>query len=438
MKNISLIGIILKRRYCIVEKVGHGANGQLYLARDLELGCVWAVKEIPLDNKKEAKLLRLLEHPSLPRMIDYAEREAFCYLVMEYVKGKSLGEWLRQGRVFSFGEIVELGIAAAQVLQYLHTRKPPVFHGDLKPDNFMLTEDGRLYLVDFGSAAYGYREQQRICSGTKGYAAPEQYEGRMGVSSDIYALGRTLLQLCEKKIWRIFLEWPMFGILLRKCCRKRERDRISDMGILEKKLKQVRDAERKRGRGYFGGFGLFLSVCLFLVGMSFLYEGERVTFEDAVSAVTGIYYEEQIWEENGEALRVVGIQIENRLRKLLKRYKAEEDQCRLLLLLAYNSEMMGEMERAFLYYEQLLLYQPDFESGYGEYGMFLLRQKEEEKNEALWETYQELAKAWECEEPERERNLILWKKHMEDVETVKGKTEKYVEKQKYEAENADS
>ena len=68
--NIVWTGMILKGRYCILEQAGDGGEGSVFMARDLELGTVWAVKEIPLSQKREAKLMRLLEHPALPRMVD--------------------------------------------------------------------------------------------------------------------------------------------------------------------------------------------------------------------------------------------------------------------------------------------------------------------------------------------------------------------------------
>ena len=74
IKINSLTGIILKGRYCVLEQINKGGEGSLYLARDLELGTMWAVKEIPLSKRREATLLRLLEHPSLPKMVDYAKR----------------------------------------------------------------------------------------------------------------------------------------------------------------------------------------------------------------------------------------------------------------------------------------------------------------------------------------------------------------------------
>ena len=77
-------------RYCVLEQIGSGGEGHLYLARDMELGIYRAVKELPISKKREARLLRLLEHPSIPRMIDYVENEENCYLVMEYIRGNTI------------------------------------------------------------------------------------------------------------------------------------------------------------------------------------------------------------------------------------------------------------------------------------------------------------------------------------------------------------
>mgnify|MGYP000737889143 FL=1 len=98
---MNLSGTVLKGRYCILDPVGKGGGGKVYLARDLELGVLWAVKEIPVSDKSEARMLLKLSHPSLPKMIDYIEDNRKCYLVMEYVRGKSLGEYLRGGKHFS-------------------------------------------------------------------------------------------------------------------------------------------------------------------------------------------------------------------------------------------------------------------------------------------------------------------------------------------------
>ena len=196
---ICLIGTVLKERYCVIERIGHGGGGSLYLAKDMELGIFRAVKEIPLAKKKEAMLMQRLEHPAIPKIVDYMETEEYCYLIMEYIKGQSLEELLCSGKIFSIQETLIRGKEIARVLGYLHSRKPPVCYGDLKPDNLMISETGHLYLVDLGSAMSDRGKRKQICEGTKGYAAPEQYQGYLSPRSDIYALGKTMEKLCGKK-----------------------------------------------------------------------------------------------------------------------------------------------------------------------------------------------------------------------------------------------
>ena len=112
---ICLIGNVLKERYCIVEQLGHGGGGSLYLAKDMELGICRAVKEIPIAKKKEARLMQYLEYPAMPKIIDYMETGEYCYLIMEYIKGQSLGELLRSGKRFSCsgkGDCQSIGISS--------------------------------------------------------------------------------------------------------------------------------------------------------------------------------------------------------------------------------------------------------------------------------------------------------------------------------------
>ena len=225
---ICLIGTILKERYYVIERIGHGGGGSLYLARDMELGIFRAVKEIPLIKKKEVMLMQRLDHPAIPKIVDCVETEEDCYLIMEYIKGQSLEEILCSEKNFSIQETLARGKEITRVLEYLHNRKPPVCYGDLKPDNLMLSETGHLYLVDLGSAMFDHGKRKRICEGTKGYAAPEQYQGYLSPRSDIYALGKTMEKLCGKKKWQCFL-YPEFFWFLFRCTRKQENYRYVDL-----------------------------------------------------------------------------------------------------------------------------------------------------------------------------------------------------------------
>lgn len=115
---------------------------------------------------------------------------------MEAVNGKSIGQRMRKGERFSSREILKTGIALSGILCYLHAQNPPVFYRDLKPDNVMITERGEIYLVDFGAA--GTEETGvEVRYGTRGYAAPEQYDGKCDARSDLYALGALLAAMAK-------------------------------------------------------------------------------------------------------------------------------------------------------------------------------------------------------------------------------------------------
>ena len=402
---ICLIGTVLKERYCVIERIGHGGGGSLYLAKDMELGIFRAVKEIPLAKKKEAMLMQRLEHPAIPKIVDYMETEESCYLIMEYIKGQSLEELLCSGKIFSIQETLIRGKEIARVLGYLHSRKPPVCYGDLKPDNLMISETGHLYLVDLGSAMSDRGKRKQICEGTKGYAAPEQYQGYLSPRSDIYALGKTMEKLCGKKKWQCFL-YPEFFWFLFRCTRKQEKYRYSDMSSVQKRIRKLENRYqtvtwRKR----------FLEVVAagVLIGVLFLTAGllKQEAFSVALSEVTDLYYEARQYPEDSKDREKCCMAAEKRLQRLSRNYGEKEQQRRIELLLAWNAELLCEPEKAALYYENLLLYDAEYPVAYGEYGMFLIRTGQKEASRKLWEDYKEKEKA-ELLDDSESRNLQLW------------------------------
>lgn len=214
-------------KYTIIKPLGQGGEGSVYLARDEALQRLVAVKEvhgcheekIESDNHaKEADFLKHLQHPMLPVVHDLLWKNGSCYLVMEYVQGITLHEYIeRNGYVEKDTACAWTG-QLLDILEYLHTRKPPVVYRDLKPGNIMVCPDGRLKLIDFGAAqrrSFGGKAD-RVMAATPGYGAPEQFgqeekvclgQNRQSVEevseyprrkayaderSDIYALGKVL------------------------------------------------------------------------------------------------------------------------------------------------------------------------------------------------------------------------------------------------------
>ncbi|MBX5455463.1 MAG: protein kinase [Thermogemmatispora sp.] len=206
--------VLLRGRYKIIAQVGKGGFGAVYRATDLLLANrTLAIKEMSqqyLSSKElqeataafqhEALLLAGLIHPNLPRIYDHFSENGRWYLVMDFIEGETLEERLSQtpDRRLPLDEVLRLGLQLCDVLNYLHSRQPPIIFRDLKPANIMLTGDGHLYLIDFGIARLFKPGQSKDTTalGSAGYAAPEQYgKAQSTPQTDIYALGATLHQL---------------------------------------------------------------------------------------------------------------------------------------------------------------------------------------------------------------------------------------------------
>lgn len=415
---MNLSGTVLKGRYCILEPLGKGGGGKVYLARDLELGVLWAVKEVPASGKSEAQMLLKLSHPFLPKMTDYIENDQKCYLVMEYIRGKSLGEYLREGKHFSANEIVKYGMEIAEVFSYFHDRKPPVYYGDLKPDNLMLGENGRLYLIDLGGAVNGYRYQHRICTGTNGFAAPEQYEGKINAATDIYTFGKTLSALCGKQNYLLCIRNISLFWLIFRCCRKKPEMRYQNMQTVQKKLSRIQKRQSqnkiKNMLVLLGSSIVFAVITVFLLFGSDLVSGSKAfDFCGELTAITDLYYQDEFQNGSEADRKEICARADSRLRKLEKQCTEKEDSRKTMQLLAVNSEYQRNYENAGLYYEQMLLYDETYRAGYGEYGMFLLRTGQQEASLMLWTEYK--AKETMLDDTVS-RNLKLWEKEMTEIE----------------------
>lgn len=203
-------GQILDGRYEILKEIGRGGMAVVYLAVDVRLHKSWAVKEIRKGGQNgerkvavqslmaEAAMMKRLDHPALPRIVDIIDRDDSVCIVLDYVTGESLDRLLKRQKAFPEDQVMNWFLQLAEVLEYLHRQDPPIIYRDMKPGNIMQTPEGYLKLIDFGIAREykGKNKTDTIALGTSGYAAPEQYgHAQTDPRSDIYSLGITIFEL---------------------------------------------------------------------------------------------------------------------------------------------------------------------------------------------------------------------------------------------------
>jgi non-specific serine/threonine protein kinase len=206
------IGSLLDGKYKILNKIGQGGMSIVYLAMNEKANKQWAIKEMRKEKNKnyeimkqslitETDLLKELKHPYLPSIADIIESDDTIIIVMDYVEGRPLSDILTEEGTIEEDKVADYAIQLCDVLDYLHSQKPPIIYRDLKPANIMLRPDGKITLIDFGTARkYNYDSvSDTTCLGTIGYAAPEQFAGetlrQTDARTDIYNLGATMYHL---------------------------------------------------------------------------------------------------------------------------------------------------------------------------------------------------------------------------------------------------
>lgn len=200
----------LQNRYLIEKQIGLGGMGAVYLGIDQRFGSKVAIKETVCANarlsrafEREAQLLNSLRHPVLPHVIDYFVEGEGQFIVMEYIAGEDLSEYLEREEFFAVTDIMRWADEVLDALIYLHTQKTPVIHRDIKPQNLKLTPQGKIVLLDFGLAkgsptelSSHFTTSKSIFGYSRSYASLEQIQGsETDPRSDLYSLAATLHHL---------------------------------------------------------------------------------------------------------------------------------------------------------------------------------------------------------------------------------------------------
>ncbi len=190
---------VLIQKYEIIRLLGEGGSGKVFLALDVHLDRLVAVKEVCESvSLEEVKLLKELEHTGLPVIYDYFFEQGKAFLVMEYIEGMTLRQFLLKHKKVEKEQAVKWMLELCRIIRYLHDRHPAVIYRDLKPENIMIRQDGVLKLIDLGGAvrfACG-RKTPDLCVGTTGYCPKEQWKSPRGDTSwDIYAMGMVFYEM---------------------------------------------------------------------------------------------------------------------------------------------------------------------------------------------------------------------------------------------------
>ncbi len=224
-------------KYVIINEVGRGSTGTVYLSHDPYYGRDVAIKvyniETGGDDERarvarkmflsEAHMVGMLQHPNILPIYDAGEENGHCYIVTEHVHGaRTLAAYCRPDNLLRIDDVVEIIFKCAKALHYAHSRG--VIHRDIKPSNIMLTQDSDVRIIDFGIALVADSEISRIegIAGSPSYMSPEQVQSlELTNRSDLYSLGAVMYELLTGS--RPFRAGNLPSCCTRSCTRRRRR-----------------------------------------------------------------------------------------------------------------------------------------------------------------------------------------------------------------------
>ncbi len=209
----NLIGRRLDGRYLIESLIGIGGMANVYKGTDTKTGNAVAVKVLKeefLENeelvrrfKNESKAISILDHPNIVKVYDVSVTDKLQYIVMEYIDGITLKEYLKQrGGPLTWKEVVHFATQILSALDHAHSKG--IVHRDVKPQNIMLLADGSIKMMDFGIARFSRAQSQTVSDkaiGSVHYISPEQAKGdRTDARTDLYSVGVMLYEMLSGRL----------------------------------------------------------------------------------------------------------------------------------------------------------------------------------------------------------------------------------------------
>ena len=208
VENLKMIGHILDNRYKILEEVGTGGMAVVYKAQDILLDRIVAVKilhakygddhDFVVRFRQEAQAAAKLSHPNIVNIYDVGYDENVHYIVMEYVRGETLKEYIEKHGHLPINTSIQITFDIGEALENAH--KNGIVHCDIKPHNILVTETGRIKVADFGIAravnSSATNKDDHAVLGSVHYFSPEQASGGpVDERTDIYSLGVVMYEM---------------------------------------------------------------------------------------------------------------------------------------------------------------------------------------------------------------------------------------------------
>ena len=204
------VGMFLADRYEILGKVGAGGMSDVYKAKDHILSRIVAIKVLKSEFSEdrtfvtkfrtEAQSAAVLEHPNIVNIYDVGSEDGLYYIVMEYVEGITLKTYIEKKGQLSFKESASIAIQVARGIEAAHGKN--IIHRDIKPQNIMISTDGKVKVTDFGIAkAASSNTISSDVMGSVHYASPEQARnGFIDARSDVYSLGIVMYEMITGRV----------------------------------------------------------------------------------------------------------------------------------------------------------------------------------------------------------------------------------------------
>ena len=194
----------LTNTYEIYEQIGSGGGGTVFRATHKRLQKTVVLKKLigSRSNMQECRIevdiLKNLRHSYLPQVLDFIESSEGIYTVIDFIPGKSLGQMLDEGYRFNEKEVLKYTRQLCEALEYLHSQDPPIIHGDIKPDNIMITPEGNVCLIDFNISGILEGKGAQTFGYTPGYSAPEQAAAFEEICRRMQAVDKTAFLPVDK------------------------------------------------------------------------------------------------------------------------------------------------------------------------------------------------------------------------------------------------